>query len=208
MFSPPVREIWVQHLTVKLTSSVLPVPWMMRSTGTGCQTGMSPGMRLTRNLLRRPIIERLWEVWEASWTGIRFLSLKLCPLRQTTTPLPVHLFSLPVKSLWNSLWTTGCAGRCPLSTSPSQKGIPPGTPTILASLGISLLNLPDLPNGTGCMLRWAVRVQQYAPGHRTLPNSTIPSPGFTQKPTYCPHPPGPSVKICSGIGREQHGNRQ
>ena len=33
--------------------------WMMRSTGTGHQTGMSPGMRLTRNLLRRPIIERL-----------------------------------------------------------------------------------------------------------------------------------------------------
>ena len=37
MFSPPVREIWVQHLTVKLTSSLLPVPWMMRTTGTSHQ---------------------------------------------------------------------------------------------------------------------------------------------------------------------------
>ena len=73
-----------------------------------------------------------------------------------TMPLPVHVFSLPVKSL--SLWMTGCVGRCPLSTSPSQKGIPPGTPTILASSGISLLNLQDLPDGTRCMLRRAVRV--------------------------------------------------
>ena len=147
-------------------------------------------MRLTRNLLRRPIIEKLWKVWEASWTGIRFLSLKLCPLLQMTTPLPVHVLS----RLW--LCRTGCVGRCPLSTSPSQKGIPPGTPTILASScsGISLLNLPDLPDGTGCMLRRAVRVQQYAPGHRTLPNSTIPSAGLHVETYLLPHSPGPSVK--------------
>ena len=70
------------------------------------------------------------------------------------------------------------------------------------------LNLPDLPDGTGCMLRRAVRVQQYAPGHRTLPNSTIPLAGLHTETYLLPHPPGPSVKICSGVGREQHGNRQ
>ena len=48
MYSPPMREISVQHLSVKLTS-----------TGIGHQTEMSPWMRLTRNLLRRPTIERL-----------------------------------------------------------------------------------------------------------------------------------------------------
>ena len=48
----------MQLLTVKLTSSALLVPWILISTGTGHQTEMSPGMRLlTRNLLRRPIIE-------------------------------------------------------------------------------------------------------------------------------------------------------
>ena len=37
----------------------LPVPWMMRSTGTGQQTEMSPEMTLTVNLLRRPTTGRL-----------------------------------------------------------------------------------------------------------------------------------------------------
>ena len=70
------------------------------------------------------------------------------------------------------------------------------------------IKLPDLPDGTGCMLRRTVRVQQYAPGHRTLPNSTIPSAGWLEETYLLPHPPGPSVKIYSGGGREQQGNRQ
>ena len=49
----------VKHLTVRLISSVLPVPWLMRPTRTGHQTEMSPGMRLTRNRLRRPTTEKL-----------------------------------------------------------------------------------------------------------------------------------------------------
>ena len=58
-FSPPVRETRVQHLIVKLTSSVLPVPWVMRPAGTGQQTEMSPEMSLTLNLLRRPTTGKL-----------------------------------------------------------------------------------------------------------------------------------------------------
>ena len=66
--------------------------------------------------------------------------------------------------------------------------------------------LPDLPDGMGCMLRKTV--QQYAPGHRTLPNSTIPSAGLLEETFLLPHPPGPSVKIYLGVGREQLVNRQ
>ena len=40
-------------------SSVLPVPWMMRSTGTSQQTEMPPEMSLTLNLLRRQNTGRL-----------------------------------------------------------------------------------------------------------------------------------------------------
>ena len=80
-----------------------------------------------------------------------------------TTPLPVHMFTQPVKYLSNFQWMTGCVGRCPISTSPSQKGIPPGTLTILASSEINLSNLPGHPDGMGCMLRGTVRVQR---GHR------------------------------------------
>ena len=41
-----------------------------------------------------------------------------------------------------------------------------------------------------------MRATEYAPGHRNRPNSTIPSVGL-------PHPPGPSARTCSGVGREQ-----
>ena len=64
------------------------------------------------------------------------------------------------------------------------------------------------PDGMGCMLRRAVRVQQYAPGHRILPNSTTPSAGLHAEIYLLPHPPRPSVRTCSGVGREQHVNRQ
>ena len=57
-------------------------------------------------------------------------------------------------------------------------------------------------------LRRAVRVQQYATGHWTLSNSTIPSAGLHEETFLLPHPPGPSVRICSGVGREQHVNRE
>ena len=46
MYSHPVRKISVQHLTVRVTSKVLPVPCLMRTTGTGPQTGTSLGKRL------------------------------------------------------------------------------------------------------------------------------------------------------------------
>ena len=75
------------------------------------------------------------------------------------------------------LWTTGCVGRCPVLTLHSHRATKLEIQTIRASSEISSLKLPDLPDGTGCMLRRTVRVQQYAPGHRTLPNSTIPSAG-------------------------------
>ena len=41
MYSHPVREISVQHLIVRVTSTVLPVPYLMRTTGTGPQTETS-----------------------------------------------------------------------------------------------------------------------------------------------------------------------
>ena len=201
-------KIWVQPLTVKLTSSVLPVPWMVTSTGTGQQTEMPPEMTLTLNQLRRPTTERPWGVWEVLWTGTGFLSSKLCPPLLMTIPLPVHVHSQPVKSVLNYRWTTGFAERCPASTSPSERASPPETLTTLASSGINSSKPLDLPDGKVCMLRRTIRVQQYAPGHRTRPNSTIPSAGLQEETCLLPHPPRPSVKICSGIGREQHGNRQ
>ena len=74
--------------------------------------------------------------------------------------------------------------------------------------GLCRCTCPDLPDGMGCTLRRTVRAQQYAPGHQTLPNSTIPSAGLPEETFLLPHPPGPSVKIYSGVGREQHVNRQ
>ena len=68
----------------------------------------------------------------------------------------------------------------PNSTSPSQKGIPPGTLTMLASSEISSSSLPGRLDSMGCMLRKTVRAPQYSPGHRT----------------------------CLGVGREQYVNRQ
>ena len=66
----------------------------------------------------------------------------------------------------------------------------------------------DHPDGMGCMLRRTMRVQQYAPGHRTRPNSTTHSAGLPEG--ICPplHPPGSSVTICSDAGKGQHVNRQ
>ena len=55
-----MREISVQHLIVRVTSTVLPVPYLMRTTGTGPQTETSPRKRLQiRNFQRRQIIETM-----------------------------------------------------------------------------------------------------------------------------------------------------
>ena len=53
----------------------------------------------------------------------------------------------PTKCQLNFRWTTGCVERCPNSTSPSQKGIPPGTLTMLASSEISSSSLPGRLDG-------------------------------------------------------------
>ena len=59
MYSHPVREISVQHLIVRVTSTMLPVPYLMRTTGTGHQTETSPRKRLQiRNIQRRQTTER------------------------------------------------------------------------------------------------------------------------------------------------------
>ena len=83
------------------------------------------------------------------------------------------------------------------------------TLTLLASLKISLSSHPDLPDGMGCILRRrTMRATQYAPGHRNRPNSTIPSVGLHVETFLLPHPPWPSARTCSGVGREQHMNRR
>ena len=64
-----------------------------------------------------------------------------------------------------------------------------------------------LLSGTGCMLRRTLKAQQYAPGHRILPSSTIHSAGWLEETYLLPHPPEPSVKSYSGGGREQQENR-
>ena len=107
----------------------------------------------------------------------------------------------------NFRWATGCAERSLNSTLPSQKGIPPGTLTMLAS-EISSSSLPGRLDGMGFMLRKTVRVPQYATGHRNLTNSIIPSAGLLTEIFLLPHPPGPSARTCLGVGREQHMNRQ
>ena len=120
-------------------------------------------------------------------------------------PLPVYMSSQPVKCHSNSRWMTGYAGKWTNLTSPSQKGILQETLTLLASSKISLSSLPDLPDGMGCMWRRrTVRVTQYAPGHQNWPNSTIPSVRLHVEVFLLPHPPGPSVRTCSGVGRERH----
>ena len=98
--------------------------------------------------------------------------------------------------------------RCPASTSPSRRATPPGTPTTLASSGISLSKPLDHPDGTGCMLTKKVKVQPFVPGHRTRPNSATLSAGLPEE--ICPllHPPGSSAKNCSDAGKGQHVNRQ
>ena len=98
--------------------------------------------------------------------------------------------------------------RCPVLTSHSQRATQLEIQTIPVSSEISLLKLPDLQGGTGCMLRRTLRVQQYTPGHRILQNSTIHSAGWLEEIYLLPHPPGPSVKSYSGGGREQPENRQ
>ena len=45
------------------------------------------------------------------------------------------------------------------------------------------------------------------PDHWNRPNSTIPSVGLHVEAFLLPHPPGPSARTCSGVGREQHVNR-
>ena len=59
-----------------------------------------------------------------------------------TTPLPVHVFSQPVKFQSSSRWTTGYAGRWENLTSPSQRGTLQGTLTLLASSKINLSSHP------------------------------------------------------------------
>ena len=104
---------------------------------------------------------------EVLWVGTTSQSSKLCPLLMTT-PLPVHVFSQPVKFQSS---TRGYAGRWENLTSPSQRGTLQGTLTLLASSKISLSSHPDLPDGMGCILRRrTVRVTQYAPGHRNRLN--------------------------------------
>ena len=98
--------------------------------------------------------------------------------------------------------------RCRVLTSHSQRATQLEIQTIPVSSEISLLKLPDLQGGTGCMLRRTLRAQQYAPGHRILQNSTIPSAGWLEEIYLLPHPPGPSVKSYSGGGKEQPENRQ
>ena len=104
--------------------------------------------------------------------------------------LPVHGSSQLEKSVCNFLWTTGCAERCPVLTSQSRKATLQETPTTLASSEISSSKPLDHPDGMGCMLRRTMRVQQYAPGQRTRPNSTTHSAGLPEG--ICPllHPPG------------------
>ena len=114
----------------------------------------------------------------------------------------------PTSKVSNFRSMTGCAERCLNSTLPSQKGIPPGTLTTLTSSEISSSSPPGRLDGMGCMLRKNVRVQQYALGHRNLPNSTIPSAGLHVEVFLLLHPPGPSARTCLGVGREQHVNRQ
>ena len=98
MCSHPVRES-VQHLAVRVTSKVLPVPCLTSTTGTSPQTETSPGKRLQiGNFQRRPGTERQCEVSEALWVGTRFQSLKLCSFLMTTL-LPVHVSNPPVKCL-------------------------------------------------------------------------------------------------------------
>ena len=126
-----------------------------------------------------------------------------------TTPLPVHMFSQPLKFQSSSQWMTGYAGRWENLTSPSQRGTLQRTLTLVASSKISLSSHPDLPDGMGCILRRrTARTTQYAPGHRNRSNSTIPSVGLYVETFLLPHPPGPSARTCSGIGREQHVNRR
>ena len=94
--------------------------------------------------------------------------------------------------------------KLPASNSPSKRATPPGT---LASSRIISSKPLDHLDGTGCMLR-TMRVQQYASGHRTRPNSTTHSAGLPEG--ICPllHPPGSSAKNCSDAGNGQHVNRQ
>ena len=80
--------------------------------------------------------------------------------------------------------------------------------TTLASSENKSSKLPDLPDGMGCILRRAVRVQQYAPGHRTLPNSTIPSAGLHEETFLLSHPPGPSTLSLDLLRRWERAARE
>ena len=123
-------------------------------------------------------------------------------------PLPVRMYSQPGKFQSSSWWMTGYAERWENLTSPSQRGTLQETLTLLVSSKISSSSHPDLPDGMGCILRRTVGATQYAPGHQNWPNSTIPSVGLHVETFLLPHPPGPSARTCSGVGREQHVNRR
>ena len=66
----------------------------------------------------------------------------------------------------------------------------------------------DLLDGMGCMLKKTVRVLQFVPGHRIRLNSTTLSAGLPEEICLLLHPPKPSVRISSDVGRGQLVNRQ
>ena len=195
-------------LIVRMTSTVLPVPYWRETTGTGPQIEISPGMSLQiKKYLRRPTTGRQLEELDPLWVGTRFQSLRVCP-HLITTLLPVHVFSQPVKCQSSFQWTIGYVKGWTSLISPSHRATLQRILTLLASPRISSSSPPGHPDGTGCILRRrTVRVTQYAPGHRNRPRSTIPSVELQDEAFLLPHPPRPSARTCLGVGREQLVNK-
>ena len=124
-----------------------------------------------------------------------------------TTFLPVHVSSQPVKCQSSFRWMIGCVRRWTSLISPSQRDTLQEILTLLASSRISSSSLPSHPDGMGCILIRTVRVTLYAPGLRNRPSSTIHLAKLPDIVFLLPHPPGPSVRTCLGVAREQPMNK-
>ena len=126
-----------------------------------------------------------------------------------TTPLPVPVWSQPVKCQSGFRWTIGCVRKAWKSLiSPSQRANLQETQILLASSRISSSSLPSRPDAMRCILkRKTVTILLYAPGLRNRPSLTVLLAGLPEEVFLLPHPPGPSARTCLGIGREQPENK-